>query len=145
MIKQRLVSLICDVLNDASGGDIRGIATGWAEVGMSRLFEDGVFKPVGGQILVKDIPKGDVVTEGGIYLPGSKTEDELQRAVVVETSEVPVMKQGKVYTYRPAVVAKGDVVLYEKFKGVEVRRGLDTYVLIEEKDIVGLLEDDEGA
>ena len=120
----------------------------WALKTWDRLFNSGFqLCPVGSYILVKDIPQEEGISAGGIFLPAARTDQELTRAVVVAVPArgIPVIAKGngKLRGYRDPVVGKGDIVLYEKFKGIEVATKGVTHALIEESDIVMTLEAEE--
>lgn len=116
----------------------------WAIDAWNALFNSGFqLCPVGSYILVKDIPQEEGISAGGIFLPAARTDQELTRAVVVAVPAhgIPLKsKAGRPLGFRPAVVEKGDLVLYEKYRGIEITTKGEAHVLIEESDIVMTLE-----
>jgi chaperonin GroES len=84
---------------------------------------------------MKIMPRGDKVlleilnkeekTEGGIYIPKENNSDNM----------------GKVIEVGPKVsdIRSGDLVFYAKFSGTEIKKYNKSYLIIEEKDILGTL------
>lgn len=88
-----------------------------------------VFKPLGKRVLVKRLEE-EKKTTSGIIIPDNATEKP--SAGVVEEISQEVEKEN--------ILKKGDKVLFGKYKGDEVKIGNDTYVVLEEKDILGVLK-----
>ena len=75
-------------------------------------------------------------TAGGIVLPDS-AQEKPQRGTVVACGPGKLLDSGE----RGALDVKvGDVVLYGKYAGTEVRVGEDEYVIMRESDILAKLE-----
>lgn len=74
-------------------------------------------------------------TKGGIILPDTAKEKPIEGKVVAvgggKTSE-----DGKV---TPLTVKVGDVVLYGKYSGTEIRVDQDDYLIMRESDIFGIV------
>jgi len=72
---------------------------------------------------------------GGILIPDSATEKP-QKGEVVAVGPGRVMDDGKV---RPCDVKKGDVVLFGKYSGSEVKLDGEELVVMKEDDIVAVI------
>jgi len=99
--------------------------------------------PISPYLLLKDISQGEEVRASGIILPSVNREQDLTRA---EVKAVPVGgiilkdKAGRYLGVRPCIVKVGDVVFYEKFRGLEMDLSGERYILLEERFIVALFE-----
>lgn len=90
-------------------------------------------RPLGDRVVVKIVK--DEKTAGGIYLPDTAQEKP-------QTGEVLAVGAGKILDNgsRLAVdVAVGDRILFAKYSGTEVKLDGETYLLIAEKDILGVV------
>ena len=75
-------------------------------------------------------------TAGGIVIPDSATEKQV-RGKVVAVGIGKILDNGDVRTLD---VKKGDVVLFGKYAGTEVKIGVDDLVVMREEDIMGIIE-----
>jgi len=90
-------------------------------------------RPLGDRVVVKIVK--DEKTAGGIYLPDTAQEKP-------QTGEILAVGPGKILDNgsRLAVdVAVGDRILFAKYSGTEVKLDGETYLLIAEKDILGVV------
>lgn len=90
-------------------------------------------RPLGDRIVVKVVKEEK--TAGGLLLPDTAQEKP-------QTGEVLAVGPGKVLDNgsRQAVdVNVGDKILFAKYSGTEVKLDGDTYLLIAEKDILGVV------
>ncbi len=90
-------------------------------------------RPLQDRIVVKRL-EGESVTKGGIIIPDAAKEKPIEGRVVAVGSG-KVLKDGKV---RPVDVKVGDVVLFGKYSGVEVKLDGDEHVLIREDDVLAV-------
>ncbi len=88
--------------------------------------------------VVIEILEAEEVTSGGIVLPDTAKEKP-QRGKVVAAGPGKMLDSGK---RAPVCVAVGDVVLFGKYSGTEVRVGETEYTIMKESDI---LAKEEGA
>jgi chaperonin GroES len=91
-------------------------------------------RPLGDRVLLKVTAKEEK-TSGGIFLPDTAKEKP-------QTGEVVAVGAGKINDDGARVapeVKAGDVVLYGKYSGTEVKLGEDEYVLVAEKDILAII------
>jgi chaperonin GroES len=93
------------------------------------------YRPLGDRILVK--PKeSEEKTKSGIVLPDSAKEKP-QEGDVVSVGEGAVDDKGKRI---PMEVKKGDVVLYSKYSGTEVKIDSVEHLIIKESDVLAIVE-----
>lgn len=91
-------------------------------------------RPLGDRVVVKVVKEEK--TAGGLVLPDTAQEKP-------QTGEVLSVGPGKVLDNgsRTTVDVKtGDKVLFAKYSGTEVKLDGETYLLIAEKDILGVVE-----
>ena len=92
-------------------------------------------KPLGDRILV-ELLEAEEVTKGGIVLPDSAKEKP-QQAKVVATGKGRVSDDGKVIEPE---VKKGDVVLFGKYSGTELKIDDRSLLMLKEEDILGIIK-----
>jgi chaperonin GroES len=85
--------------------------------------------------VVLEVTKEEEKTVGGIVLT-SAAKERPQTAKVVAVGGGLVLDNGEV---RPMQVNVGDVVIFEKFAGVEVKVDGADYLIVRENDILGVL------
>lgn len=91
-------------------------------------------RPLGDRVVVKVVKEEK--TAGGLVLPDTAQEKP-------QTGEVLSVGPGKVLdngTRATMDVKAGDKVLFAKYSGTEVKLDGETYLLIAEKDILGIVE-----
>ncbi len=89
------------------------------------------FEPLGDGVLLKPTEKEEV-TASGLVLPDTAKEKP-QEGEVIAVGPGRLSEDGS----RVAMeVAKGDIVLYRKYSGTEVKEGDDEYLIVRESDIV---------
>jgi chaperonin GroES len=92
-------------------------------------------KPLFDYVLIKPI-KPETVTASGIVLPDTNKEKP-QVGEVMAVGPGDINHKGEV---KKVVVKVGDVVLYKKWGGNEVKYNNVEYMLIEQKDIMAVEE-----
>jgi len=94
-------------------------------------------RPLADRVIVEPIEEQEI-TAGGIVLPETAKEKP-QRGTVLAVGPGKRDDQGKVI---PVDVVVGDVVLYAKYGGTEVKLGTDREVLVlRESDILAVVEE----
>jgi chaperonin GroES len=88
-------------------------------------------KPMGDRVVVKPIEKEEV-TRGGIYLPDTAKEKP-QEGEVVAVGPGKKTDDGKLIKVDVAV---GDVVIYAKYGGTEVKLDDEEFIILRESDIL---------
>jgi chaperonin GroES len=90
-------------------------------------------RPLQDRIVVKRL-EGESQTKGGIIIPDTAKEKPIEGKVVA-VGNGKVLKDGKV---RPVDVKVGDVVLFGKYSGTEVKIDGEEHVLIREDDVLAV-------
>lgn len=91
-------------------------------------------KPLGDKILV-EILEAEEKTKGGIVLPDTAKEKP-QKAKVIAVGKGKVTDDGKVV---PPEVKKGDIVLFGKYSGTELKLDDKELLMLREEDILGIV------
>jgi chaperonin GroES len=93
------------------------------------------FKPLNDRILVKRVEEEET-SSGGIIIPDSAKEKPLQ-------GDVLAIGQGKVAedgSILPLAVCEGDVVLFGKYAGTEIKIDGIEHMILREDDVLGIVE-----
>ena len=97
-------------------------------------------RPLQDRIVVKRL-EGESVTKGGIIIPDTAKEKPIQGRVVA-VGNGKILKDGKI---RPLDVKVGDVILFGKYSGNEVKLDGEDHVLIREDDVLAVLSSAEAS
>jgi len=81
-------------------------------------------------------------TEGGIILPEMLTDKE-RKAVEVGTVISVGPRAFIDYGRSPDILSKGDKITYARYAGKEVKEGDETYLLVNDIDVLALLKETE--
>ena len=92
-------------------------------------------RPLHDRVLVKRV-KEEEKTKGGIIIPDTAKEKPIE-AKVVAVGNGRVLDNGEV---RPLAVKKGDLVLFGKYGGTEVKIDGEEHLILREDDILGIIE-----
>jgi chaperonin GroES len=92
-------------------------------------------RPLQDRILVQRIEE-EAKTAGGIYIPDTAKEKP-QMGLIVSVGNGKKTEDGKVI---PVDVKAGDNVLFGKYAGTEVKVEGETYLIMREDDILGIIE-----
>lgn len=87
------------------------------------------FKPLADRVLVEPAP-AEQTTASGIIIPDSAKEKPLQGTIIAVGSGKPD---------EPMTVKVGDKVLYGQYSGTEIKLDSNTYLIMRESDIYGIL------
>ena len=94
-----------------------------------------MLKPLGDRIVVKAL-EAESVSVGGIVLPDTAKEKP-QRATVLAVGPGKLLENGT----RSAIdVKEGDVVVYSKYGGTEIKIGGEEVIILRADDILGIVE-----
>ncbi len=93
------------------------------------------FRPLHDRVLLQPLDLDDK-SSGGIIIPDTAKEKP-QEGKVIAVGPGARDENGKIH---PLDVKKGDVVLFGKWSGTEVKIDGDEYVIMKESDIMGLIE-----
>ena len=92
-------------------------------------------RPLHDRILVKRV-KEEETTKGGIIIPDTAKEKPIE-AKVVAVGTGRILDSGEV---RELAVKKGDLVLFGKYGGTEVKIDGEEHLILREDDILGIIE-----
>jgi chaperonin GroES len=96
---------------------------------------DFKIKPLGDRVIVK--PKeAEETTKGGIILPDTAKEKPVE-GTIVAVGEGKTTEDGKLIKL---TVKTGDVILYGKYSGTEVKIDGDEYLIMRESDVYGIVK-----
>jgi len=90
-------------------------------------------RPLQDRVIIKRV-KEEEKSKGGIIIPDTAKEKPIEGKVVAVGSG-KVTKDGKV---RPVDVKIGDVVLFGKYSGTEIKLDGEEHVLIREDDVLAV-------
>ncbi|MBN1862042.1 MAG: co-chaperone GroES [Dehalococcoidales bacterium] len=88
-------------------------------------------KPLADRVVVKPIER-ETVSKGGIVLPDTAKEKP-QEGKVIEVGDGRLSDDGK---RLPMDVKKGDIVVYAKYGGTEIKIGDEDLIILRESDIL---------
>jgi chaperonin GroES len=91
-------------------------------------------KPLHDHILVERIE--EEVKKGGIIIPDTAKEKPQQAKVIAVGDGRRDEKGNKI----PMAVKKGDIVLFGKYSGSEIKLAEKEYLIIREDDVLGIIE-----
>jgi len=92
------------------------------------------FRPLGDRVLVKRVEE-ESKTKGGIIIPDTAKEKPTE-AQVVALGTGKLDDEGKKIAF---TVKKGDTVLISKYGGTEVKVDGESYLIMREDDILGII------
>jgi chaperonin GroES len=92
-------------------------------------------RPLHDRVLVKRV-KEEEKTKGGIIIPDTAKEKPIE-AKVVAVGTGRILDNGEI---RPLAVKKGDLVLFGKYGGTEVKIDGQDHLILREDDILGIIE-----
>jgi chaperonin GroES len=90
-------------------------------------------KPLGDKVLVLPSTSGET-TSGGIVLPDSAKERP-QEGTVIAVGEGRTLDNG---TKTPLPVSEGDLVIYSKYGGTEIKLEGKEYLILDESSILAI-------
>ena len=93
-------------------------------------------RPLHDRVLLKRVEE-EQVSRGGIIIPDTAKEKPM-RGEIVAVGSGKMLKNGDV---RSLNVKEGDVVLYSKYAGTEVKLDGIEHLIMREDDILGVLAD----
>ncbi|MBD5405986.1 co-chaperone GroES [bacterium] len=94
------------------------------------------FKPLFNNILIERVDE-ETTTKGGIIIPDTAKEKP-SRGRVLAVGEGVVLENG---TKQPMSVKVGDVVLFSKWGGTEIKLDGKDRVIMKETDVLGIIEE----
>ncbi|MEW6007810.1 MAG: co-chaperone GroES [bacterium] len=92
-------------------------------------------RPLGDHILVKPEEEKEV-KKGGIIIPDTAKEKP-QEGIIKAVGKGERLDDG---TIVPLEVKAGDKVLFGKYSGTEIKIDTDSYLIMREDDVLGIIE-----
>ena len=92
-------------------------------------------RPLADKLVVKVIDEAEQ-TSGGIFIPDSAKEKS-QKGEVIAVGAGKTLDSGE---REPMDVKVGDVVLFAKYSGTDVKEGNQTLKILSVKDVLGIIE-----
>jgi len=93
------------------------------------------FRPLYDRILVERV-ESEEVTKGGIILPDTAKEKP-QQGKIIAVGNGKKTEDGKVV---PLEIKVGDVILFGKYSGSEIKIEGNEYLIMKEDDVLGVVE-----
>lgn len=93
--------------------------------------------PINGRVLILPQQK-QTQTQSGLYLADSSSSEKPQRGVVVRLGLEKLDDNGNKVAFN---VKEGMEVMYTRYAGDEIEYDAVKYILMEEKDIIGIVEE----
>ncbi len=93
------------------------------------------FRPLHDRVLIERVEEEEK-TKTGIIIPDAAREKQ-QRGKIVSVGKGRINEKGEVLKLD---VKEGDVVLFEKYGGEEIKIDGKEYVILKEESIVGVVE-----
>ncbi len=91
-------------------------------------------RPLGDRVVVK-LLEAEEKTKGGIIIPDSAKEKP-QKGKVLSVGSGKVLENG---TRVPMDVREGDIIVFSKYGGTEVKIEGEDYLIVSERDILGVI------
>ncbi|MCE5223063.1 co-chaperone GroES [bacterium] len=91
-------------------------------------------RPLGDRIVVKAL-EAEVTTKGGIILPDTAKEKP-QKGKVLSVGTGRILDNG---TRVPLDVREGDIIIFSKYGGTEIKIDGEDYLIVSERDILGVV------
>ena len=92
-------------------------------------------KPLGERVIILPLPEEEV-TRGGVIIPDSAKEKPVQGKIVAIGSG-RMLDNGQII---PLEVKEGDIVLYGKYSGTEVKLEGEKYLIMKESEIFAIIK-----
>ncbi|MCK4503489.1 MAG: co-chaperone GroES [Desulfuromonadales bacterium] len=92
-------------------------------------------RPMQDRIIVERVEE-ETTTAGGIIIPDTVSKEKPQEGKVVAVGKGKVTPEGKVL---PLDVKEGDLVLFGKYAGSEIKIDGVEYLIMREDDILGVI------
>ncbi|MFT7668680.1 MAG: chaperonin GroES [Planctomycetota bacterium] len=92
-------------------------------------------RPLGERLLVKRL-EAETTSAGGILLPESAKEKP-KEGTVIALGDGKLLENGERAAWS---IKKGDTVLFTSYGGTEVKYNGEEYLIMEERDILGVIE-----
>jgi chaperonin GroES len=98
---------------------------------------DFKIRPLADRVVIKPVDREEK-TKGGIYLPDTASKERPTEGTILAVGEGRRDDSGKLI---PMSVKAGDKVLFAKYSGTEYKVDEIEYLILAEKDILGIIQD----
>jgi chaperonin GroES len=98
------------------------------------------FRPLHDRVVIRRA-EGDVTSKGGIIIPDT-VKEKPQEGVVVAVGPGVLDQNGKLISLE---VKAGDLILFSKWSGTEVKLEGEDLLIIKEADILGIVDRSQAA
>src|SRR5262249_21000058 len=105
--------------------------------GMRVMGADFRIRPLADRVVVKPVEREEK-TKGGIFLPDTASKERPMEGSVIAAGEGRRDDNGKLV---PMAVKAGDKVLFAKYSGTEFKIDDVEYLILSEKDILGIVQE----
>jgi chaperonin GroES len=92
-------------------------------------------RPLHDRVIIKRL-EAETKSAGGIVIPDSAAEKPI-KGEVIAAGTGKIQEDGKV---RPMAVKTGDIVLFGKYSGTEVKVDGDELLVMREEDLIAVIE-----
>lgn len=92
-------------------------------------------KPIGDRVFVKPL-EAEEVTKSGIVIPDTAKEKP-QKGKVLAVGSGKVLENGQRI---PLEVKEGDIVLFAKYAGTDIKAEGEDFLILSERDILAVIE-----
>lgn len=99
-------------------------------------------RPLGNRVLIEPIPEDDI-TAGGIIIP-DMAKDRPQIGIVKQIGDGQKIVKNGVEEVVPIPVEVGDVVLYSRYSGVDIRLGGEDATIMSADDMLFVLAPEQA-
>ncbi len=100
------------------------------------MADDFRIRPLGDRVVVKPAEREEK-TKGGILLPDTATKERPQEGTILAVGEGRRDDKGELI---PMNVNVGDQILFAKYGGTEFKVDEEDYLILAEKDILGIIQ-----
>ncbi len=94
-------------------------------------------RPLGDRAVVKPAEREEK-TKGGIFLPDTASKERPQEGTIMAVGEGKRDDSGNLI---PMTIKVGDKVLFAKYGGTEFKLDEEEYLILAEKDILGIIQE----
>ncbi len=94
-------------------------------------------KPLNDKVIIKPIEE-DEKTKAGIVLPETAEKEKPEKGEVIAVGPGKLLENG---SRAPMSIKVGDKVIFKKYSPDEIKIGKEEYLVIDEGDIIGIIEE----
>jgi chaperonin GroES len=92
------------------------------------------FTPLHDRILVRRVEEAGT-TRGGLIIPDS-AKDKPQEGTVISVGKGKTNDEGKLF---PLAVKEGDIILFGKYSGTEIKLDGEDFLIMKEEEVLGIV------